>query len=128
MLRYIIAENVLEYKGYLGESVTLPCIGFVSNETSIPTHLEWRKCSKTCGALWPTIALAMVFGSSVTLERYNNTLAGYRFKIEPSSGNLLISEFNKNDEGYYMCVWQHNRTVPLHLMLGMYLLSNNTHD
>ena len=109
-----------EYRGYLGKSVTLPCVGFVSNEAYFPINLEWRKCLKTCPALWPTVALVRISDRILTLERYNESLTDNRFKVTSSSADLRISKLNKDDEGYYMCVWQNNRTMPLHLTLGMY--------
>ena len=120
MSQRIITGTALEYKGYIGESVILPCIGFASNEAAIPVHLEWRKCLKTCETPWPTAALAVIKGSRLTLERYTDRLTGNRSKVIPSSGNLQISELSKRDDGYYKCIWLNTTSMPLRLTLGKY--------
>ena len=99
---HLFLDGLTRLFGFLGSRVNLPCVGFVRSNYGRVAQLLWSKCAE-CGGQWHRIAQIDMISFGHNDPDDGPSVLGGRGTISRHSGDLIIHEVEKRDEGLYRC-------------------------
>ena len=99
--RFVIPDILVHY-GFDGLPVHMRCPGFTDHLGSGVTRIEWKRC-QNCGVAWASIAIREIHHTDDHHSMNVDSRIGSWGEVSISTGDLIINNFDDNDQGLYKC-------------------------